>query len=428
VSRLLQHQAIAQPTIASAAVLGSGTAATRNPQATLSLVGALWTRVDDNRSLESPLKAPPRKPRKASFIADYPQEAEYRHALANSHTELSTRWASRRRFDEAEEQAARAIAVLDRENPADRASLARAEFRLGRALRARGDHHAACEQFSKAAALQRSVPDGSSITLSWFLYYYGEALERIGQNEDAAAVFSEMLSLRLKEAAKPHDVSVSYLRLGAVQEKLGQLDEAESSYREALARFQSESPDEHPDGNKALDALIGLLRHQARHQAAEEVLAVHRERRAQRFGVVFGSEWSIAVHDMAEPNDADDERLLVESIRGAARNTFTVAALDFRCPSDAPHPDLPANRFALVAESELRLDNNRRYEICLEAPLAARVLVDNRVVLVAPTDCTLKYCRAEIALDPAPQRIRVEILQRHPATRLRMWLRPLDGP
>ncbi|MEX2113196.1 MAG: protein kinase [Pirellulales bacterium] len=358
-------------------------------------------------------------------IADYPQEKQYRQILSRFLIDLSVRLVGRRRFDEAEAHARHAVDVLDAKDPNDRTALALAKFRLGRVMHARGDDAAASEQIAKAVATQRSLDGGSPGRLAWFLEFLGNALARDGQNEDAHAAFEESLALRLQHRAVPYDLGMSYFRVGAVREKLGRIDEAESDFRQAVAHLRDNLPDEHVDTNRAVDHLVGLLRRQSREEAAEEALAEHRAARTERFGVEFGSNWCIAVYKLTKPTAADDAQFLSRSIQGEPSHSFQAPAIDFRWMADAPHPNFPADGFALVAESELQLASGR-YEVCLDPALPTRVLINDQVVLNRLRDPAIRTGRIDVSAAEKPLRIRVEVVEPDAATRLRFWLLPMD--
>jgi hypothetical protein len=157
------------------------------------------------------------------------------------------------------------------------------------------------------------------------------------------------------------------------------------------------------------------------------VLSDRRAVESQRTGALFGADWSIAVYPVDESTELEGDELLAASLNGEPLNTLHAPAIDFIGHPQAPDPRLPEGPFAMSAEAELEIPA-ARYEIHLEGPWPARVLIAGGPVLELADNKADNAATAKFNSDGKPLPVRIELLQTAPLRSLRYWLRPLETP
>ncbi|REK18412.1 MAG: hypothetical protein DWQ37_04050 [Planctomycetota bacterium] len=353
-------------------------------------------------------------------MADYPEEGEYRRALSQAHSEFSSRLLLAGEPDEAQQHADQALELVDTSDPGDRSAAAQAHYRLGRILSSRNKREAATERFAKAIELGSSDPDTLPVSLAWYWYYQARTLEQLERDEHAADAYREALRLRKLGYDDPRNLATNHYRLADVAERLERPKEAETNYRAALDLYRSNGEDDDTSANRTLERLTSLLRRESKDAAARELLAEHRDYRTSNFGVVFGDDWSVEVYplsgDAVESDDALDA-----AFEETPLATINVPAIDFRQASDLPISELPAERFALAAETTLELPAGT-YTMHLDHSGPARVWVHDEIVLDAAAS-KKGAGKGEVTSDGSPLRIRIKaIAGERNSLRLRFWL------
>ena len=121
---------------------------------------------------------------------------------------------------------------------------------LGKLLLAKEQFQEAESQLRQALSLQQELSDGPSkdVAISLSLELIAACARKLGRNEEALAVYQEVLEIRHRAHGKEHpDVATTLREIAFTVSKLGDYAKAEKLYGEALHLYDRFFAGDHPE-------------------------------------------------------------------------------------------------------------------------------------------------------------------------------------
>ena len=251
----------------------------------------------------------------ATFAEQPTLESAVRHAIGRTFARLG-------RFDEAEEQLRKALAIRRRILGADHPDIAETVNALGEVRYDRGDLDGAERLYDEALAMRVRLFGDTHETVAATLDNLGNVYQERGETAEAERAYRDALEMRTSLFGPEHrDVASSMNNVATVLHDQDDLDAAEELYRESLALSRRLLGDDHPEVSTTLNNLAVLLHDQERYRDAEPLYreAVGTARRTlgdQHPGVVL-SLTNLAVLLAEMGNEAESAELLEEALTTA---------------------------------------------------------------------------------------------------------------
>lgn len=193
--------------------------------------------------------------RAADRLADaeplYKQSLELRkRVLGPTHPEvattmnnLATLYCDQRRFQEAETPFREALEIYLANLSPDHPYIARATANLAAALLQQGQFNDAEPLFRRALEIRQKYSSGDADTAT-IRVHLAMIAERHARHEEAASGFEAALELRMRLLGPDHALTIQALQLAAQSHRrAGQLADAETRYRELLAKQRNQLPE-----------------------------------------------------------------------------------------------------------------------------------------------------------------------------------------
>ncbi len=178
------------------------------------------------------------------------------------------------RLDDAEPLALQALDIRMRILGEDNKLTAQSMETLGELLFKQKKYDQAKDLLLRAVAIRRKVQGERHVLVSNGLRTLGQMCSSIGESESAVTYYSQAVSLLSEAFKEDHAVLVgTRLALASNQSKLHRYDDAEATYRLALAGLRKRHGDTGPGVADCLTALAGVLKAKGDTKAADEVLA-----------------------------------------------------------------------------------------------------------------------------------------------------------
>ena len=229
---------------------------------------------------------------------------------------------------------------------------------LAEVLYYKGEYARAAEMMREALAVNRRHGADSGLVAT-SLVNLAETLRPLGQLEEAERMFKDALRIRRAVLGNDHPlVPATLTSLAALLRDLGDYAEAESLLREALATRRAILGAEHPDVASTLTALAYVLHWQGDYAGAEplyrQALAIDRQRRGPDNQEVAMDLFALAamLHDRGGA-DAEAEQLYRSSL-GVMRRVLPPKHARLTMPLTGLGGLLVARRRAAEAEPLLR--------------------------------------------------------------------------